>query len=202
MSYDFAAKLLFAYALHAAQAKRMILNSTVITPQAYLIRNWQEIFHQHELITLTLKSVIKMVGIPIVCSILFHFTIIISEVFYTYTSFVQDLRNGEEIILSKYFSCLLFALFEAIQFYYIVAACADVTEQAEKTGTLLNEFLQTDIGSSVERSIELFSIELLHQDFKINNLGLYNIDFTLMFAMIATNTSYLIMLVQFQLAEN
>ncbi|XP_049534978.1 putative gustatory receptor 28b [Anopheles darlingi] len=123
------------------------------------------------------------------------------SVFYTYTSFVQDLRNGEEIILSKYVSCLLFALFEAIQFYYIVAACADVTEQAEKTGILLNEFLQTDIGSSAERCVELFSIELLHQDFKVNNLGLYTIDFTLMFAMIAANTSYLIMLVQFQLAE-
>ncbi|XP_035779392.1 uncharacterized protein LOC118459783 [Anopheles albimanus] len=131
---------------------RMILNGSVVAPHAYLISTWKEIFHLHELITETLKSVVKMVSIPIAFSLAFHFTIIISE--------------------------------------------------AEKTGVLLNEFLQTDIGSSVERCIELFSIELLHQDFKVNNLGLYNIDFTLMFAMIATNTSYLIMLVQFQLAEN
>nr|XP_049461634.1 putative gustatory receptor 28b [Anopheles coluzzii] len=98
-------------------------------------------------------------------------------------------------------SSILFAVFEAVQFYYIVSASSEITEEAEKTGVLLNEFLPTDPNPRVERCIESFAIELLHEDFKINNCGMYDVDYTLMFSMIATITSYLIMLVQFQLAE-
>uniref|UniRef100_A0A6E8V3E4 Gustatory receptor n=1 Tax=Anopheles coluzzii TaxID=1518534 RepID=A0A6E8V3E4_ANOCL len=76
-----------------------------------------------------------------------------------------------------------------------------IISEAEKTGVLLNEFLPTDPNPRVERCIESFAIELLHEDFKINNCGMYDVDYTLMFSMIATITSYLIMLVQFQLAE-
>uniref|UniRef100_A0A182QZZ3 Gustatory receptor n=1 Tax=Anopheles farauti TaxID=69004 RepID=A0A182QZZ3_9DIPT len=64
-----------------------------------------------------------------------------------------------------------------------------------------NHHLVTGSVKTIMRLIESFTIELLHQDFKINNFGMYNVDYTLMFSMIATITSYLIMLVQFQLAE-
>ncbi|EAA43249.3 AGAP001169-PB [Anopheles gambiae str. PEST] len=128
-----------------------------------------------------------------------------TQIFYAYTSIVQDIKNDVDVPLGTYMSSILFAVFEAVQFYYIVSASSEITEEvrkhAEKTGVLLNEFLPTDPNPRVERCIESFAIELLHEDFKINNCGMYDVDYTLMFSMIATITSYLIMLVQFQLAE-
>uniref|UniRef100_A0A182NQX3 Gustatory receptor n=1 Tax=Anopheles dirus TaxID=7168 RepID=A0A182NQX3_9DIPT len=111
----------------------------------------------HHLVTSNVKTITRLLDLPMLCLLLVQFTIMISEV------------------------------------------CIDWN--AEKTGVLLNEFLPTDPNVRVERCIESFTIELLHQDFKISNCGLYNVDYTLMFSMIATITSYLIMLVQFQLAE-
>uniref|UniRef100_A0A182UJL7 Gustatory receptor n=1 Tax=Anopheles melas TaxID=34690 RepID=A0A182UJL7_9DIPT len=96
---------------------------------------------------------------------------LIIGIFYAYTSIVQDIKNDVDVPLGTYMSSILFAVFEAIQFYYIVSASSEITEEAEKTGVLLNEFLPTDPNPRVER------------------------------CMIATITSYLIMLVQFQLAE-
>uniref|UniRef100_A0A182WR05 Gustatory receptor n=1 Tax=Anopheles minimus TaxID=112268 RepID=A0A182WR05_9DIPT len=113
----------------------------------------------------------------------------------------NDIKNDVDVPLGTYMSSILFAAFEAIQFYYIISASSEITEQAEKTGILLNEFIPTAPNMRVEQCIESFTIELLHQDFKINNCGMYDVDYTLMFSMIATITSYLIMLVQFQLAE-
>ncbi|XP_053661061.1 putative gustatory receptor 28b [Anopheles marshallii] len=155
----------------------------------------------HQSVTSTVRTGIHVLSFPMSCLLLVHFTIIISEIFYAYTSIVQDIKNDVEVPLGTYMSSILFAAFEAIQFYYIISASSEITEQAEKTGILLNEFMPTAPNLCVERCIESFTIELLHQDFKINNCGMYDVDYTLMFSMIATITSYLIMLVQFQLAE-
>ncbi|XP_052891065.1 putative gustatory receptor 28b [Anopheles moucheti] len=156
---------------------------------------------QHHSVTATVGTGIHVLSFPMSCLLLVHFTIIISEIFYAYTSIVQDIKNDVDVPLGTYMSSILFAAFEAIQFYYIISASSEITEQAEKTGILLNEFMPTAPNLRVERCIESFTIELLHQDFKINNCGMYDVDYTLMFSMIATITSYLIMLVQFQLAE-
>uniref|UniRef100_A0ABK8F389 Gustatory receptor n=1 Tax=Anopheles gambiae TaxID=7165 RepID=A0ABK8F389_ANOGA len=155
----------------------------------------------HHLVSSNVKSFIHLLRLPMACLLLVQFALIVSEIFYAYTSIVQDIKNDVDVPLGTYMSSILFAVFEAVQFYYIVSASSEITEEAEKTGVLLNEFLPTDPNPRVERCIESFAIELLHEDFKINNCGMYDVDYTLMFSMIATITSYLIMLVQFQLAE-
>ncbi|XP_040156198.1 putative gustatory receptor 28b [Anopheles arabiensis] len=155
----------------------------------------------HSALTKCIQNIVEFYNTPLALIMLYQFLIIISEIFYAYTSIVQDIKNDVDVPLGTYMSSILFAVFEAIQFYYIVSASSEITEEAEKTGVLLNEFLPTDPNPRVERCIESFAIELLHEDFKINNCGMYDVDYTLMFSMIATITSYLIMLVQFQLAE-
>ncbi|XP_049284643.1 putative gustatory receptor 28b [Anopheles funestus] len=161
----------------------------------------------HNALTSSIQNIVQFYDVPLALAMLYQFLIIISEfattqqIFYAYTSIVQDIKNDVDVPLGTYMSSILFAAFEAIQFYYIISASSEITEQAEKTGILLNEFMPTAPNQRVERCIESFTIELLHQDFKINNYGMFDVDYTLMFSMIATITSYLIMLVQFQLAE-
>ncbi|XP_053670814.1 gustatory receptor for bitter taste 66a-like [Anopheles nili] len=155
----------------------------------------------YHLLTTNGKNIVHLISPPMVCLLLVHFIIIITEIFYVYTSIVQDINSGINVPVAAYMTSILFAAFEAVQFYYIVSACSDITAQAQETGILLNEFHQTDSSVKVERIIESFTIELLHQDFEISNCGLYTVDYSLMFSMIATIMSYLIVLVQFQLAE-
>ncbi|XP_055634099.1 uncharacterized protein LOC129774392 [Toxorhynchites rutilus septentrionalis] len=92
-------------------------------------------------------------------------------------------------------------LFSAFQFFYIVSGSTLLTNRAEKTGLLLNRFFKADIEERVEKTIEMFSIELLHQTYSIESFGMFKVDFTLMYSMVASITSYLIIMVQFQLTE-
>ncbi|XP_035919676.1 putative gustatory receptor 28b [Anopheles stephensi] len=186
--------------LHA-QHIRSSRYSDVQLHQTITYEALSSIKQNHHLVTSNVGTAIRLVSFPMACLLLVQFIIIISEIFYAYTSIVQDIKNEVDVPLGTYMSSILFAIFEAIQFYYIVSASSEITEQAEKTGLLLNEYIPTGPNVRVERCIESFTIELLHQDFKINNCGMYDVDYTLMFSMIATITSYLIMLVQFQLAE-
>lgn len=48
----------------------------------------------------------------------------------------------------------------------------------------------------------MFSIQLLNQDLDITAYGLFKIDYTLIFSVVASTASYLIILIQFQLAKS
>lgn len=50
--------------------------------------------------------------------------------------------------------------------------------------------------------MEMFSIQLLNQDLDITAYGLFKIDYTLILSVVASTTSYLIILNQFQLAKS
>uniref|UniRef100_A0A182MQZ1 Gustatory receptor n=1 Tax=Anopheles culicifacies TaxID=139723 RepID=A0A182MQZ1_9DIPT len=150
---------------------RSSLYSDVKTSKSITYEPLDTIRQNHHFVTTIVRTGIGIVSLPMSCLLLVQFTIIITEIFYAYTSIVQDIKNDVDVPLGTYMSSILFAAFEAIQFYYIISASSEITEQAEKTGILLNEFMPTAPSMRVER------------------------------CMIATITSYLIMLVQFQLAE-
>ncbi|XP_058817805.1 uncharacterized protein LOC131681111 [Topomyia yanbarensis] len=61
--------------------------------------------------------------------------------------------------------------------------------------------LITGLHGAYTAVIETFSLELLHRDNKITNSGLYCIDFSLIYADLATMINYLIIIVQFQMTN-
>ncbi|XP_055605857.1 putative gustatory receptor 28b [Uranotaenia lowii] len=157
--------------------------------------------HLHRDVTTVSKEIVKLVDGSLLFVIMWYFLIIIFGIFYAYTTLVTDLRNNISPTVTKYGSTIGCSVFEAFQFYYLVSGASLLTKRAEKTGLVLNKFFKTDVEERVERTINMFSMELLHDTYSVENFGMYKVDFTLIYSMVATITNYLIMMVQFQLAE-
>ncbi|KAL1375476.1 hypothetical protein pipiens_004655 [Culex pipiens pipiens] len=155
----------------------------------------------HRDVTTVVQWFVKIFDFSLLVMIVWDFFIVMFAIFYTYTSLVQDIRDNVRPPWSKYGQSCSVAIFQAFQFYYIVSASALVTRRAEKTGLVLNRFFRAEVTERVEKAIEMFTIELLHQPYSIENCGMFKVDFTLMYSMVATITSYLIIMIQFQLSE-
>ncbi|XP_055605854.1 putative gustatory receptor 28b [Uranotaenia lowii] len=157
--------------------------------------------HLHRDVTTVSKEIVKLVDSSLLLVIMWYFLIIIFGIFYTYTTLVTDLRSNVSPTLSTYTSASGCAVFEAFQFYCLVSAAGLLTKRAEKTGLVLNKFFKADVEERVDRTINMFSMELLHDTYSIENFGMFKVDFTLIYSMVATITNYLILMVQFQLTE-
>ncbi|XP_058817806.1 uncharacterized protein LOC131681112 [Topomyia yanbarensis] len=155
----------------------------------------------HQDVTTVLKKFVKQLDYSLLMTIIWCFLITISGTFFAYTSLVQDLRDNVRPPLLKYAHAFGLSVFQALQFYYIVSASALLTKRAEKTGLVVNRFFKAEIDERVERTIDMFSMALLHQSYSVENFGMFKVDFTLMYSMVGTITSYLIIMVQFQLSE-
>ncbi|XP_021705354.1 uncharacterized protein LOC23687602 [Aedes aegypti] len=102
-------------------------------------------------------------------------------------------------IYGQILSSTLFMLMCLLQFYYTVSFSAQMTQRAEATAILLNESFYNDAGRCVEQSIEMFTLEMLHRDYRVRIYDCFALDFTLAHSAAATMTTYLILLVQFGL---
>lgn len=49
--------------------------------------------------------------------------------------------------------------------------------------------------------LEQFSLQLLHQKIQFSAFGFFNLDFTLIYAIVAAITTYLVILIQFYISE-
>ncbi|XP_055543746.1 putative gustatory receptor 28b [Wyeomyia smithii] len=155
----------------------------------------------HQDVTTVTKMIVKTLDYSLLLVILWCFLITIAGIFYTYTSLVMDIRDNVKLSFIKYCHSFGVSFFQALQFYYIVSGSALLTKRAEKTGVVVNRFFKTDIDERTERTINMFSMGLLHQTYSVENFGMFKVDFTLMYSMVGTITSYLIIMVQFQLSN-
>ncbi|EDS36728.1 conserved hypothetical protein [Culex quinquefasciatus] len=136
----------------------------------------------HRDVTTVVQWFVKIFDFSLLVMIVWDFFIVMFAIFYTYTSLVQDIRDNVRPPWSKYGQSCSVAIFQAFQFYYIVSASALVTRRAEKTGLVLNRFFRAEVTERVEKAIEMFTIELLHQPYSIENCGMFKVDFTLMYS--------------------
>ncbi|XP_053690726.1 putative gustatory receptor 28b [Sabethes cyaneus] len=155
----------------------------------------------HQDVTTVMKTIVKTLDYSLLLAILWCFLITMAGIFYTYTSLVQDIRDNVTPPFTKYCHSFGLSIFQALQFYYIVSGSTLLTRRAEKTGVVVNRFFRTDIDERTERTIDMFSMGLLHRSYSVENFGMFKVDFTLMYSMVGTITSYLIIMIQFQLSE-
>ncbi|KAJ9583550.1 hypothetical protein L9F63_022113, partial [Diploptera punctata] len=74
-----------------------------------------------------------------------------------------------------------------------------VASEANRTGVLVHKLLNKVNDSRVKEELELFSMQLLHQKVQFTACGFFPLDFTLLHSIIGAVTTYLIILIQFQL---
>ncbi|XP_039282305.1 putative gustatory receptor 28b isoform X1 [Nilaparvata lugens] len=87
-----------------------------------------------------------------------------------------------------------------LQLVLIVFACVKTTEEASFTGILVHGLLNSDLQPRMRKELMIFSQQILHQKITFTAAGFFVIDFTLINNVIGAVTTYLVILIQFQLS--
>ncbi|KAL9696585.1 hypothetical protein quinque_016164 [Culex quinquefasciatus] len=133
----------------------------------------------HRTITRLVQKLVQILSPPMILVTTYQCLIILAEVYFEYTSAVKDLGAGLPLNYGQWLSSFLFMVINGLQFYFTASVYARMTEEAEKSAILLNEFFLCDVDFRLDLSIELFTVEMLHHNYKIDICGLYTVDFTM-----------------------
>ncbi|XP_003701221.2 gustatory receptor for sugar taste 43a isoform X2 [Megachile rotundata] len=79
--------------------------------------------------------------------------------------------------------------------YYAVA-------EGKKTAILVSRLLSSSFETEVRRELEIFSLQLLHRPLEFSACGLFPVDRTLITSIAGVVTTYLVILIQFQNADD
>ncbi|XP_055547931.1 gustatory receptor 68a-like [Wyeomyia smithii] len=160
-----------------------------------------ELCFLHRVLDSNVQRLICAFSFPLLAIFLFLFITILSDMYYDFVLLLKETETGRDLSIGQTVSSALLLLVCLLQFFYAISFCALFTGRAEKTGLLLTKLFQSDLGHRIELSINVFTLETLHHNYSIRLFGLFSLDFTFMYATAATMISYLVLLVQFGLAE-
>ncbi|XP_050086765.1 uncharacterized protein LOC126571910 [Anopheles aquasalis] len=144
------------------------------------------------------ERIVKNVNKPLFVLNIFYFFIIVFSIFYLFTSIVQDMRTGSEFNMVN---PIAFFLSEAFQVYYIVSASSAYSERARQIVPILGTYNVGLIETTDEHTTELLIIDYLSRDYSISVAGMYTVDYTMLFSIVSSTTSFMIILVQSYLQE-
>ncbi|XP_058174272.1 uncharacterized protein LOC131289089 [Anopheles ziemanni] len=157
-----------------------------------------KLYLQHTDTTVTVQGMLEILSIPLLLLNLWYFFVVVFAVFYTYTSVVQDMRSGGHFNIAN---PITFLVSEVGQIYYMVTASQKFTESARSIIQSLSCSTNRMVDDTNDQAVELLTIEYLSRDYTVRIKGLYTIDNTMLFSIVASTTSYMIILVQFYLQE-
>ncbi|XP_024884598.1 putative gustatory receptor 28a [Temnothorax curvispinosus] len=95
---------------------------------------------------------------------------------------------------------VLSIIYYSIKIVLIGWACDTGKDQATRIGTTIHEILNSTIDKQIKDELQLFSLQVLHRDNTFSAKGL-TIDSTLLVAIVGNITTYLLILIQFLVAE-
>uniref|UniRef100_A0A182Q6H0 Gustatory receptor n=1 Tax=Anopheles farauti TaxID=69004 RepID=A0A182Q6H0_9DIPT len=106
----------------------------------------------------------------------------IVEIFYTYTSLVQDLQSGSLDAMRNIVNPISFFFSEAAQLYFLVSASALFSDRARQIIAHLTPYTGRMTDGPGDQTVEILTIEYLNRDYSIGIKGLYTIDYTMLFS--------------------
>uniref|UniRef100_A0A7G3ACL4 Gustatory receptor n=1 Tax=Lutzomyia longipalpis TaxID=7200 RepID=A0A7G3ACL4_LUTLO len=121
---------------------------------------------------------------------------LIVPTFFEYLSYVGFLKG--EVTYEMMINGVINDLFSGLELIMCVALNFSLLQMAT-TGKILHEFPIHKVDDRLKESISQFSIQILQEKRPISLCGMFNVDNTLLYSMISSMTSYLILLIQFQL---
>ncbi|XP_059621658.1 gustatory receptor for sugar taste 43a-like [Phlebotomus argentipes] len=92
-----------------------------------------------------------------------------------------------------------FTLSNFISIFLCIGVCERMQQEMTTTAKILHEFPVHQTDDRLKESISRFSLQILQERRPISVCGMFNVDNTLLYSMISSMTSYLILLIQFQL---
>ncbi|KAJ9599108.1 hypothetical protein L9F63_010376 [Diploptera punctata] len=80
-----------------------------------------------------------------------------------------------------------------------IVACTTTSNEANRTAILVHKLINKTRDPLIREELELFSLQLLHRKVQFTACGFFPLDFTLLYSIVGAVTTYLIILIQFQL---
>ncbi|XP_011306497.1 uncharacterized protein [Fopius arisanus] len=84
----------------------------------------------------------------------------------------------------------------------VVQPCYATTTESKRTAVLVSQLLTYNWEPDVRKQLELFSLQLLHRPLDFTACGLFSLDRALVTSMAGAVTTYLVILIQFQKADD
>ncbi|XP_038122182.1 uncharacterized protein LOC119770775 [Culex quinquefasciatus] len=167
-----------------------------------IARELHQLAQWHGQVNQLILSFMDLHGASLSAMVLKNFMILLGSLFGAYVTTVVQLSMGLPVQGGLVAFHLLMVSFYFVQYYYLVASAAIFTKRAEKSGTILDSLARIDeSGGHLEDLIATFSLELLHRNNKIENNGMFIVDYSLIYAALASILGYLIIAVQFQITD-
>ncbi|XP_023709129.2 putative gustatory receptor 28b [Cryptotermes secundus] len=101
---------------------------------------------------------------------------------------------GESI---PYFICLLYY---ALHLIWLVYFTSFTSKEMNRTAVVVHRFLCKTNDLVLREELQEFSLQLLHRKVKFTACGFFPLDYTLFYSIVGAVTTYLVILIQFQLA--
>ncbi|XP_068896176.1 putative gustatory receptor 28b, partial [Tenebrio molitor] len=102
---------------------------------------------------------------------------------------------------SKPFSALCWlgwGFLKTYEILHVAVACHFASEEAEEVGRKVHKVLIRNDNEEVEEKLLAFSKQIMHSKFRFTLCGLFNIDASLLFNMIGSSATFIIIMIQFQ----
>ncbi|XP_058117723.1 gustatory receptor for bitter taste 66a-like [Anopheles ziemanni] len=151
----------------------------------------------HNAITEIVQSVFKVLQILILLTNLNQFVVILSRLYFIFVPVIQQWQHGLQF--ERIFNSLVFVSFEIVQCYFLTLGSSVMAKQARKPGFVLNVYINAHLDVRTEQSMDIFELALLTTESKVQIAGMYTMDLLFLYSLATTATTYLLVLVQFQL---
>ncbi|XP_050086772.1 uncharacterized protein LOC126571916 [Anopheles aquasalis] len=113
-------------------------------------------------------------------------------------------RLDDLLVLHQSLTDLVHQVFQILQMPILLIALNQfvvIVSRSRRAGAILNAFINASIDRRTEQSIERFSLALMNTKSKLRVAGLFELDLEFLYSLATTTTSYLIVLIQFQLKD-
>lgn len=98
------------------------------------------------------------------------------------------------------YSYYMWFLHYAIKLVWLVFYSSSAIQQANRTAVLVHKLITKTRDPGLREELRLFSLQLLHRKVKFTACGFFPLDFTLLYSIVGAVTTYLVILIQFQLS--
>ncbi|XP_038106860.1 gustatory receptor for bitter taste 22e-like [Culex quinquefasciatus] len=128
--------------------------------------------------------------------------LILNQFYFLSTVVNRYARYSEDVSARLSVAVLFMCILNFHEAYKVADACEQAIEESRATADILHKFNALNINPELKKNIEMFLIQLLHHPLKFTACGMFSLDYTVIFSIITSTASYLIILMQFDLADN
>ncbi|XP_063230941.1 putative gustatory receptor 28a [Bacillus rossius redtenbacheri] len=109
--------------------------------------------------------------------------------------------DGQASFNSVAHSCV-FGVFIVYFLWQIVFICEQAVQEHDRTPALVHRIINKTYRKEAKQKLEEFSLQLLHSKIKFSACGFFPLDYSVIGSMVGAITTYLVVLVQFQLSSS